>query len=278
MSSQFEQHPLIAAQKNRLARFQVEESVDLHCHCLPGLDDGPQTMDEAVTLCRALVSNGITTVCATPHQLGRYEGRNSPAAVRLAVAELQAVLDERHIPLRILPGGDVRVDERLLQLVESDRICTLGDGGRYILIELPHETLFDLTRLIKSLAERGRRVILSHPERHMQLVRRDDLMRRWIDAGAWMQVTAGSVLGTFGPDAEAASWKWLKQGLIHIVATDAHDTLRRPPLFTRALELLTLRLGQTTSGRIALENPLKVLRGEALPPPPSQPALQEARR
>src|SRR5256885_16502448 len=94
-------------------RFGVKRIVDVHCHCLPGLDDGPKDLAGAMDLCWALANDGITDVIATPHQLGRYDGRNAPTIVRSAVVELNSKLREAGVPLQVYPGGDVRVDERL---------------------------------------------------------------------------------------------------------------------------------------------------------------------
>src|SRR5215831_6565428 len=128
---------LHAIQKSRLARFGVSQCVDIHCHVLPGIDDGPRSLDESLTLCRSLMRDGITTVIATPHQLGRYDGHNCAKEVRRRVAELQTILDQKKIPLKILSGGEVRIDERITKLLHDDHILTLADGKRYLLLELP---------------------------------------------------------------------------------------------------------------------------------------------
>jgi len=91
-------------------RSAASQYVDVHCHCLPDLDDGPSTMPEAVALCRALADDGIATVIAAPHQLGRFDGAYSTTKIRLAVADLNQTLSGQHIPLTVLPGADVRVD------------------------------------------------------------------------------------------------------------------------------------------------------------------------
>src|SRR5215475_13968790 len=104
---------LHAIQQSRLDRFGVSQCVDIHCHALPGIDDGPRSLDESLVLCRSLMRDGITTVIATPHQLGRYDGQNRAKDVRERVEALQEVLDEKSIPLKILSGGEVRIDERI---------------------------------------------------------------------------------------------------------------------------------------------------------------------
>jgi protein-tyrosine phosphatase len=108
--------------------------MDVHCHCLPGLDDGPVNTPEALALCRDLVADGIRTVVATPHQLGRYEGRNGGPQIRAAVAQLQQALAQEQIPLVVLAGADVRIDERIPELLESGEVLAVGEAGRYLLL------------------------------------------------------------------------------------------------------------------------------------------------
>ena len=111
--------------------------IDIHCHCLPGLDDGPADLTAALALCRMLVAEGVGTVAATPHELGRYEGSNGPAQVRRAVASLREQLAAAGIDIEVLPGAEVRVAENLPALLEVDEVMTLADGRQWILLEMP---------------------------------------------------------------------------------------------------------------------------------------------
>jgi protein-tyrosine phosphatase len=251
-------------QRARLQRFEARESVDIHSHCLPGVDDGPATMDQALELCRGLAVDGITTVIATPHQLGRYDLRNTADSIDQAVRELRLHLAAARIPLAVERGGDVRVDERLVNLVAKEIVTGLGPTGQHILLELPHQSFIDLRGLIGMLRDIDRLSIVSHPERHPYLVRRPDVVIRWLEAGAALQVTAGSVVGAFGPEAEAACWHWLMQGMVHLIASDAHDILSRPPMMTTAIDRIASRLGERMARVLCIENPLRVLRGQEL--------------
>src|SRR5688572_7333069 len=150
---------LTQAQQQRLARFRCTASVDIHCHCLPGLDDGPASMADAVALCRALVQDGVTTVVATPHLLGRFCEPGRASKIRQRVAELQAALLAEQIPLLIHPGADVRIDERLPQLLDAGEALTLADASRWVLLELPHEQWVDPLRIMNRLIEGGYSVI-----------------------------------------------------------------------------------------------------------------------
>jgi protein-tyrosine phosphatase len=201
-------------------------------------------------------------VMATPHQLGPYDGRNAPGEVRAAVAALSAVLVAEAVPLRVLPGADVRVDDRLSDLLAAGRLSTLGDGGAFLLLELPHESLVDLTRPIADLTARGITPILTHPERNESLGRRPEPMVPWLAAGMVLQVTAGSLLGQFGPLAERAAWQMVEAGQVALVATDAHDAAQRPPSMTGAIAALSKRVGHAVARRLCIENPMKVLAGD----------------
>jgi protein-tyrosine phosphatase len=252
------------AQRALQERFGVKRIVDVHCHCLPGLDDGPKDLAGAMELCWALANDGITDVIATPHQLGRYDGRNSPAIVRGAVVELNSKLREASVPVQIYPGADVRVDERLPRLLASDGVLTAGDSGRYILLELPHEFFIDISPLVATLAQRGMTPIVTHPERNEAIVRRPAILMNWITLGAAVQVTAGSLLGAFGLGAERIAWEWLGRGMVCLVATDAHDTKRRQPCLTETIDAVSRRLSHVTARQICVENPARLLDGDVL--------------
>jgi protein-tyrosine phosphatase len=254
-------HP---AQSLRLNHFSAAESSDVHCHCLPGLDDGPPTMDDAVALCEALVADGFTHAVATPHQLGRYDGRNSPDRVRSAADELRAVLTARRVPLQIETGADVRIDERVVPMLRRRQILPIGAAGRYLLLELPHEVFVEPRRVINDLKRDGVCAVITHPERYDYLQQRPDAVRPWVELGAIVQITAGSVVGDFGARAQQSAWHMLQKGWVSIVATDAHDTVRRPPRMTAAADAISKQFSHAVARRLCVENPGRVRRGEPL--------------
>jgi len=259
--------PWLPAQQRRLAAFGIGQCVDIHCHILPALDDGPRDMSQAVALCAALAEDGITTVMATPHQLGRYDRLNSAAVIGEEIEALVAVLEAEQIPLNVLPGGDVRIDERLAKLLDAGEIISLANQEKHLLLELPHELLVDPTDTIIMLCQRGLQPILTHPERHPYLAGKDDLLSDWVDRGAVIQLTAGSLLGEFGPQASSQAWRILQRGLASLVATDSHDVVRRPPRLSRALAMLTGELGAETARSLCIDNPLRVFQGEVIASP-----------
>jgi protein-tyrosine phosphatase len=237
---------------------------DVHCHCLPGLDDGPADMAEALALCRALVADGIAQVVATPHQLGRFDGRCEAGLVRRTVAELNQVLRADGTALTVLPGADVRLDERIPQLLESDAVLTVADGGRYLLLELPHEVFLDPQVLLKLLQDTGVTAVITHPERHEFLVQNPGYVRRWLEYRPCLQITAGSLLGHFGRESTEAAWAFLRMSFPVLIATDAHDLEGRRPCLRAAHQRVRRQLGRAVADAACIENPRRLVAGEEL--------------
>jgi protein-tyrosine phosphatase len=237
------------------------QCADVHCHCLPGLDDGPENLEQSMALCRSLVADGVTDVVATPHQLGRYEGAYTATDIRGAVASLNEELVAAGVSLTVHPGADIRVDERIPVLIESGELMTLADRGRHVLVELPHETYVELLPLIDALACRGVSVVLTHPERNRFLMANPDALRHWLDRGATLQLTCSSLLGQFGAVPQDVAWYWLSSSAPTVVATDAHDLGARAPRMSAAMQAVRTRLGTATMERVCLENPIRLLTG-----------------
>ncbi len=244
--------------------FGQQRYVDIHCHCLAAVDDGPATMAEALALCRRLVDDGLTDVIATPHQLGRFSDCNKASQIREAIIVLNEELQSREIPLSVLPGGDVRVDERICRLLEADEILTLADAGKHILLELPHEVFIDIEPLLVELGSLGIQVIVSHPERQFAFAKQPQILPKWLEYSAHFQITAGSLLGEFGRLAERAAWYFLHSGWVSLVATDAHDLDSRRPCMKTAFRRVRIKLGDRIARLVCVENPLRVLKGQDL--------------
>jgi len=243
---------------------------DIHCHCLPGLDDGPATTHQSVDLCSKLSEEGIAVVVATPHQLGRFDGRNDAAEIREAASRLNEVLQDRSIPLDVVPGAEVRVDERICQLLKADKILTLADGGRYMLLELPHGIFIDITPLLGELACMGISTIISHPEKNDPLGKQPDILARWLEYGATTQITASSLTGALGPGVRRAALRMLAKGWVGLVATDAHGSTLGRLRMRAAFEFIAGLFGEGLANLVCVENPARVVNGQDLLPVPSR--------
>jgi protein-tyrosine phosphatase len=237
--------------------------VDIHCHLIPGIDDGAKDWVEALSMARMAVEDGICTVVVTPHQLGNYAANDGPA-VRASAAELQDFLDDQNVPLTVLPGADVRIESDLVRRIRRGEVVSLADHRRHVLLELPHELYVPLDGLLADLAADGITGILSHPERNAELLTSPGVIAELVDAGCLMQVTAGSLLGTFGPRIERYSQKLLEDGMVHFLATDAHGPQTRRPLLRRAFDRTAGLVGWETAVELCCRNPLRVSQGLAV--------------
>jgi protein-tyrosine phosphatase len=238
--------------------------IDIHCHLLPGLDDGPPTLGESLRLCEMLAAQGVITVVATPHVGGRRFHVKADR-VRAGVDALRSACRERSIPLRILPGCDAQLQPDLLRMFDAGEVLTLGDEGGYLLLELPSEALPSIEGLAAELAERGATPILTHPERNPEFVRRPDRLAQLVSCGCLVQVTDGSFLGRFGYSARRTAESFLEEGLVHAVASDAHSTEgRRAPCLDRARAYVAGLAGEDVACALFLETPRRIVCGEPL--------------
>ncbi len=241
---------------------------------LPGLDDGAADWNEALCMARMAVADGIAAVVATPHQLGRH-AHNRGAAIRAAVARFQQMLEGQGIPLKILPGGDVRIEPELVNKLHSGEVLSVADRRRHVLLELPHEIYAPLDRLLADLDREGIVGILTHPERNLGILSQPAVLPGLVNRGCLLQLTAGSLLGSFGLRIRRFSESLLGQGLVHFVASDAHGTGSRPPLLSRAYERVAELAGQDMATALCCRNPLSLLSGEearlSRRPPPKSP-------
>jgi len=237
--------------------------VDIHCHLLPDVDDGAADMREALAMARMSVAEGTTTIIATPHQLGAY-AHVKVDDIRRRAADLQKQLSTANIPLRVLPGADVRVEPGVAQAIARGEVLTLGDHKKHVLLELPHEIYVPLEPVLQELWARKLVGVLSHPERNQGVLREPGLLMPLVDAGCLLQVTAGSVCGMFGPQCQQLCEWLLGEGLVHFVATSAHNSRTRPPMMGGAYQRIISLTDEATALDLCSRNPAKVAVGEAV--------------
>jgi protein-tyrosine phosphatase len=219
--------------------------LDLHCHILPAVDDGPQTLDEALAVARFCVRDGITHVVATPHCHRRL--RLLRADVLPHVVRFNAELARAEVPLTVLPGSEVQVTDpdEYRRDYDAGRYCHLGDDPAFTLLEFSwHARLYPpgAAELVAWLVARGTRPVIAHPERHDYF--RDDpgRLRALVEAGAWLQITVDSLLGNHGAAPQASADGLLRLYPDAVLATDAHNT-RRCSGLSAGYELVRQRFG-----------------------------------
>jgi protein-tyrosine phosphatase len=240
------------------AQPQADGMIDLHCHILPGLDDGAPNLSVALEMARAFVADGVSIVACTPHILpGLYH--NDGPQIRLATAKLQEELTEANIPLKLVTGADNHISPTFVAELSSGHLLSLGDT-RYVLVEPPHHIAPPrLEDMFFDLMVAGYVPILTHPERLSWIETHYQTMRRLAEAGVWMQLTAGSLAGTFGRRPRYWSERMLDEGCAHILATDAHDVSRRPPNLGQGRDLAAQRVGDAEARKMVIVRPRGVL-------------------
>lgn len=229
--------------------------IDIHCHIIPGIDDGADDLNEALKMLEIAVNDGISHIFATPHIMsGVYD--NQAVAIRQAVEAFQ-----KHIPasMKLLHGADVRISHDLLKRIENKEIVTLMDSG-YLLFEFPEFAVPpNVDNMIFNLKQRGITPIITHPERHMRLMRDHEMLRDFLSTGALCQITAMSVTGDFGREIKKFSMSMLDKGLVDFIASDAHDTKKRPPILSKAYKEVKKHFGEAAADTIFFHNPNKIL-------------------
>jgi protein-tyrosine phosphatase len=252
--------------------------IDLHCHILHGLDDGPDTMEESMAMCRISFRDGVRTVLATPHTLnGVYQ--NDRSIILPKVRELNRKIAECRIPetssalcpppsafsFTILPGADVHFSTELLTQIDEGKALTIGDGGKYLLLEFPFQGIpHGVEEILFQLIVRGIIPIISHPERNLEIPRKTQRYFEMIRMGCLGQVTAMSITGEFGAEVKRVAEKMLKAGLVHIIASDAHSKKNRPPILSSAVQAAARIVGEAEARKMVTEYPQAVLDGQRL--------------
>ncbi len=235
--------------------------IDLHSHLLPGIDDGPQTMEEAVALAAHAVRSGITHAVVTPHvHVGRYQ--NERASIEKHLERFRAELMRRGIALRLSLGGEVRIDEAIVEMVLENRIPFLGehDGYRLMLLELPHSHVpVGADKLAGWLLKNRIRPVIAHPERNKGLHEDLNKITSFVSMGCWLQVTAGAVAGSFGEPSRQRAVELLKRGWVKILASDAHNLEHRPPELEPGRLAAAAVVGEAESWKLVRGTPASIL-------------------
>lgn len=235
--------------------------IDLHSHLLPGVDDGAQSLADALALARIAVNDGIRFSMLTPHfHPGRYDNRRTELLRR--VEDFQAALVEHEIPLSLRLGGEVRFGMESLELLVEDEIPFLGTtaGYRVMLLEFPHQMIpVGSQQFVEKLIQMRIRPLIAHPERNKSVMNRPDSLIGLLDAGCWLQVTAGSIAGRFGELAQTTSRYLLERNWVHVIATDAHNLANRPPLLAEGRDAAAKIVGVDIAEQLVSQRPAAII-------------------
>ncbi|MDX2306660.1 MAG: CpsB/CapC family capsule biosynthesis tyrosine phosphatase [Hyphomicrobium sp.] len=232
--------------------------IDLHSHILPGIDDGAPDLATSLAMARMWVDQGVTCVACTPHILpGVYH--NTGPAIRTSVDRLQTALLEAGIPLTLVTGADNHVVPDFADGLRRGHLLSLADTA-YVLVEPPHHVApTRIEDFFFGLMVAGYHPILTHPERLTWIEQKYDIMARLADAGVWMQITSGSIRGAFGRRPKYWAERMLSEGRVHILASDAHNTVHRRPDLAQGRDAAAQIVGPAEAERLVLHRPRGVL-------------------
>ena len=210
--------------------------IDIHCHILPNIDDGPKDWDMSIEMAKMANSEGIDKIIATPHYIKGTDWETDANEIKEKVDELNNRLVSEDVQVKIYPGMEVAITEKIPELVDKKVVLKMADTD-FLLLEVPFGNLpFGIDTIIKELVDNKITPILAHPERCMDFQKNPKKINRFIKLGAMIQVTSLSFSGDYGKGAKNCSIKFSKMNVIDFIATDAHSTERRPPVIQEALK------------------------------------------
>jgi len=237
--------------------------IDLHCHFLPGIDDGAQTLADGLAMAHAAAADGITYSVMTPHiHPGRYE--NTRSTIEQAFKGFRLALRKAHVPLHIGMAAEVRLSPDILALLSQNEVPFLGelDGYRIMLLEFPHTQITrGADKLVERLLKHGIRPLIAHPERNQDVIRDLSKIEPFVEMGCFLQITAGALVGRFGRAPQRRALQLLELDVFKILASDAHNLDGRRPLLREGLEAAARVIGAPAAHDLVNRNPRIILRG-----------------
>ncbi len=234
--------------------------IDLHAHVLPGLDDGPATLEGSLELLRQACEDGVRVIVASPHTGdGRYETR--PAQIREALDAVRAHLEKASLPLTVLPGMELYLEGDVLKDKGDEELLSVGGLGRYLCFELPAAGLpFFLEEVLFRVNLRGYLPMIVHPERNVEIQRDPSIFRSLARHDAVAVISAGGIMGAYGRRAKKAAAELLRMGLVRGICSDAHSARHRPAVLSEALRAVEAVVGSTEAARLAWDYPAEILK------------------
>ena len=234
--------------------------VDIHCHLLAGLDDGPRTDEEALQMCRTAYEDGTRIIAAGAHQNEQW-AENTPERIRQAARSLAERLRAHDIPLTTFPCAEVMVQPEIEVAWQQQQLMSVADRGQYLLIEMPHALYVDLRAIVGRLRQVGIRPILAHPERSPELLHGNGQIEELIHAGSLVQASAKSITHPRDRRDERALKDWFKRGIVHFLGSDGHSPNRRLPKMADAYHQIVHWAGAPVADRVASTNGMAIFQG-----------------
>ncbi|WP_047982617.1 tyrosine-protein phosphatase [Ornithinibacillus contaminans] len=236
--------------------------IDIHCHILPGIDDGPKTMVESLVMAQAAVKQGIHTIIATPHhQNGWYI--NTKKEIEQYIVNLNVSLQEENIPLTVLLGQETRLHANMIEELQTGVMVALNNT-KYVFVEFPSGEVPSYSeQMLFDIQIAGYTPIIVHPERNSQIAEHPSILFNLVQRGALTQITAGSIVGSFGKAVQKLSHKLIESNLTHFIASDAHNTTTRKFLLQDAYKAVRSEHGTGVFYKF-MENAQLLINGDSI--------------
>ncbi len=232
--------------------------IDIHTHILPGVDDGAQTLPQALALIRRAYEDGVRALILTPHYRGRFR-ENTADRLRETLESLRPAAEESGVPMELYLGSEVHYQSGVMDLVSEGRVLSMA-GSDYVLLEFRPDAAPSQVRIGVNEAEsRGYTPIIAHAERYDCFRRQPSLAYEMRELGALIQLNAASVTGENGFFVKRYCAGLLKEELVHFIASDAHNIQRRPPILSACFRKVCRQYGNEYAVRIFRDNPRKVI-------------------
>lgn len=245
--------------------WEVCQITDIHCHILPGVDDGSDSLQESILMCESAYSSGVGAIIATPHfDAGIADTGRWQAVISERLSSLKAALLQSSIPVDIYSGGEVLVTPELIEPISAGSVPFLADSD-YMLAEFYFdESLFEIDDMLHRIASFGIHPVIAHPERYFAVQQNRDAIVRWFHSGYVIQINKGSIMGRLGRGAHSTARWILKHGLAHIAASDAHGSNVRTPELSSLRELLETEYSDAYADILLNRNPRRILQNRPM--------------
>ena len=235
--------------------------IDIHTHLIPNVDDGADSIEETLKLAQTAVDEGIKHTVLTPHH-NKYWVTNEKEKVLRLTKKVENVIDEAGIPLSVSPGQEIRMNEEFLEDLFNDNYLSIDENDKYYLVEFSWQTFPSFAKdYLQQMLDADIIPVIAHPERQQPFIENPNILRDLINMGCLSQITATSIVGGYTEEIRQTAYQMMRENLIHVIASDAHDTVVRPYNLNQALKILKLEFG-TEYADYLIQNAERIFKGE----------------
>ncbi len=243
--------------------------IDIHCHILPGIDDGAKTAEDTLTMLKDAIEEGITVITATPHHSPEYQ--NERPLILQKIHEVEQIIEENNLPIQVLPGQEVRAYGEVIGDFKNNKLLTAADNSRFMLIEFPSDHVPSYaSQLFYQMQSYGLQPILVHPERNSGIIENPNILYNFVSKGVLSQITASSVVGYFGRKIQKLTFQIIENNLTHFIASDAHNVTSRSFKMNEAFKIVEDKFGFELSEYYKKNSGQVIIDGQIYPDQPSK--------